>query len=44
MPGIAAVYFGTALAREVISKYAGKGEAENPEDEYAINELDGEVS
>ncbi|MGE5633034.1 MAG: fluoride efflux transporter CrcB [Caulobacteraceae bacterium] len=44
MLGIAAVYFGVVIAREVISKYVDKTEADDSFDEYAVSSLDEEVS
>ncbi len=43
MLGIAAVYFGAVLAREVILKNAGKAQAQKYDNEFAVSELDEEV-
>lgn len=43
MLGIAAVFFGVVLAREVISKYINKSETKKSDDEFAVSELDEEV-
>lgn len=44
MLGIAAVYFGVVLAREVISKYVDKAEEDSPYAELAATKLNEEVS